>query len=358
MHPKDCTRGLSLSIWEKVTYQEDVLDVLKEHDKKYVFSTGGDFNREDKTLYPGVAIYHQGMDLVAVVATDVDVWQLRVRGQLVNETWSNIGIRWASFDSSASSRGGLELYVNAEKVGHSMKPELRPEPSGNATVGEWEPRPQLEPVYTDRTWRYIAMTPPIAMIGCHRTSDDPTFRDFSRANTAFDELAVWTRKLEVNRTHNEILYFTAGYDPQFQDLTLEKWTEMLDRVELNDPGQLQIAGLISSQFADQQKQLAAKILGGDDSVVVDFDDDSLNSGKIFPRTVEEQKDYDRIELDYTSAKKLLSLAGMRELEKPRYLVKRWTVLTTAAMPLEDTTDNIEGLFLAILRRRSGVLIRG
>ena len=48
-------------------YQEDVLNVMKDHDKKYVFSTGGDF--DDKNLYPGIAIYHQGMDLVAVVST-------------------------------------------------------------------------------------------------------------------------------------------------------------------------------------------------------------------------------------------------------------------------------------------------
>ena len=49
------------------------------------------------------------------------------------------------------------------------------------------------------------------MIGCHRNSDDSTFRHFSRSGTAFDELSIWTRKLAVNRTHNEILYFTAGY---------------------------------------------------------------------------------------------------------------------------------------------------
>ena len=41
--------------------------MMKDHDKKYVFSTGGDF--DDKNLYPGIAIYHQGMDLVAVVST-------------------------------------------------------------------------------------------------------------------------------------------------------------------------------------------------------------------------------------------------------------------------------------------------
>ena len=91
LHPKDCHRGISFSIWEKVSYKEDVLNVDKDHDKRYVFSTGGDFDEEKGLLYPGMAIYHQGMDLIAVVATDNDVWQLSVRGQLVNETWSNIG---------------------------------------------------------------------------------------------------------------------------------------------------------------------------------------------------------------------------------------------------------------------------
>ena len=71
---------------------------MKDHDKKYVFSTGGDF--DEKNLYPGIAIYHQGMDLVAVVSTDTDVWQLKVRGQLMNESWSNIGIRWEPYDEN------------------------------------------------------------------------------------------------------------------------------------------------------------------------------------------------------------------------------------------------------------------
>ena len=69
---------------------------MKDHDKKYVFSTGGDYD-ENGVLYPGIGIYHQGMDLIAVVSTDEDVWELKVRGQLMNETWSNIGIIWAPY---------------------------------------------------------------------------------------------------------------------------------------------------------------------------------------------------------------------------------------------------------------------
>ena len=52
------------------------------------------------------------MDLIAVVSTDEDVWELRVRGQLVNETWSNIGIRWAPYveDSGMYVKLLLELF--------------------------------------------------------------------------------------------------------------------------------------------------------------------------------------------------------------------------------------------------------
>ena len=42
LHPKNCDTGISFSIWERVLYPEDVLNVHKSHDKQYVFSTGDD----------------------------------------------------------------------------------------------------------------------------------------------------------------------------------------------------------------------------------------------------------------------------------------------------------------------------
>ena len=42
-------------------------------------------------------------------------------------------------------------------------------------------------------------------------------------------------------------------DPQFEGLTMEQWSEMLDRVELHDPGQMEIAGIVSGQFVTQNK---------------------------------------------------------------------------------------------------------
>jgi hypothetical protein len=45
---------------EKVHYKTDVFNVYKEHDKQYIFSTGGDYDYSKSKAYPGMAIYHQG----------------------------------------------------------------------------------------------------------------------------------------------------------------------------------------------------------------------------------------------------------------------------------------------------------
>ncbi len=41
------------------------------------FVPGGDYDYTTERAYPGLAIYHQGMDLIAVVSTGDDVWRLR-----------------------------------------------------------------------------------------------------------------------------------------------------------------------------------------------------------------------------------------------------------------------------------------
>ena len=58
-------------------------------------------------ISPGVAIYHHGMDLVAVLCTSTKAYNLRVRGQLKNNTWVNMGIIY----SPTGSRGQGEIRV-------------------------------------------------------------------------------------------------------------------------------------------------------------------------------------------------------------------------------------------------------
>ena len=113
MTPKNCHDGVSFSIWEKVHYKTDVFNVYKEHDRQYIFSTGGDYDYDQKKAYPGMALYHQGMNLVAVVSTGDDVWSLSVTGQLLNETWANIGVTWEPHKLQPglawAERGGLTV---------------------------------------------------------------------------------------------------------------------------------------------------------------------------------------------------------------------------------------------------------
>ena len=59
------------------------------------------------------------MDLIAVVSTDEDVWELKVRGQLMNETWSNIGIIWAPYTENPGKKNfTFQTHFGFRKKGH------------------------------------------------------------------------------------------------------------------------------------------------------------------------------------------------------------------------------------------------
>ena len=59
--------------------------------RKPEFQTGGGY--EGDVAYPGLSLYHEGMDIVALVSTGEDVWRLQVRGPTDNETWVNYGTK-------------------------------------------------------------------------------------------------------------------------------------------------------------------------------------------------------------------------------------------------------------------------
>ena len=48
---------------------------------------------------------------------------------------------------------------------------------------------------------------------------------------SFDELALWTRKLGVNRTHDETEYFMAGYSELKNCSIFDTW-KMLHIVQI------------------------------------------------------------------------------------------------------------------------------
>ena len=205
LHPNNCDEGVAFSIFEKFTVSFDVLNIFKSHSKRYIFSTGGDFDTKLGTTHPGLALYHQGMDVIAVVSTGEDVWRLQVRGPIENQTWVNYGVNFidpAKINVTVKDPGGLELYLNALKIGHALVPMMRP---GSG----WK---EMKPLRADSKWQLTKPSPPIILVGCQRTAVDKNgFRDFGLPGAQYDELAVWIRRLIVNITHNEMLYYTGGY---------------------------------------------------------------------------------------------------------------------------------------------------
>jgi hypothetical protein len=170
------------------------------HNKKYVVSTGADYNRATGRAYPGFSIYHEGPDLVAVVSTGEEVWELKVTGQLYNDSWTNIGIRWSKPDLSDKTTpvlqlGGLELYINQERVGQVLLPEYTE--AGLAT---------FEPVLD---YKINGQDPPVIMMGCHFDHESQAFSGHSGGE--YDEAALWNKELVVNDTIDETVFFLGAY---------------------------------------------------------------------------------------------------------------------------------------------------
>jgi len=252
MNPLNCTNGLSWSVWEQMQYGSDLLDTKGGNPKKYIMSTGGDYNGRSGKAWPGFALYHQGLDIVAVVSTGEKVWELRVSGQLYNNTWTEVGIRWkipdiskpknAETEKGRERMGGLEMYINLEKVGHSILPESTDR--GSTT---WKPQPVLTHDGSEDGL-------PVMMVGCHQNSalkekgnQFTGYAGTAEAPALFDEIAIWRRRLEAH----ELSYFLGGYSADFEELNADQFSAMLGNVDLAD----------AEQAAAAQAVLQAMLMG-------------------------------------------------------------------------------------------------
>ena len=102
----------------------------------------------------------------------------------------------------------------------------RPDYNPPNEQGSWTEKLPLTADDSDKeSWKTLEdKTPPIIMIGCHRNSEDTKFRDFSLPGAQFDELAIWTRKLQENRSVNELLYLTGGYSKS------KRWSDYTSKI--------------------------------------------------------------------------------------------------------------------------------
>ena len=124
-----------------------------------------------------------------------------------------------------------------------------------------------------------------------------------------------------------IICFT---DAGFEGVTPTDWSGMLDKVELSDPSQLEVAALISAKMAVNKD--GGKAVNVVDDLVDEVNmetnktaenDTELTLNEKFPRTPLEQADYDRSILAMQTGLKLLTFSGMKEIERAKSLSKRY-----------------------------------
>ena len=330
-----------------------------------MFSTGGDYDKDLGKSVPGFALYHQGLDVIAVVSTGEDVWELRVRGQLINETWTSYGIIWKkpNLDEtkalSHTARGGLQMFVNKEKVGHSVMPVERP------ASGTWIELPAVAVPAKDPAGNPIGggvEGPPVMMFGCHYEQMEdgadvtPGFDHFHEA--IYDEMAIWNRELKINKTHDESLYFLGGYEKDLEEMTAERFAEMLLSVDMSDPDQAAAAGSMTGKLLSNQKEEEApSASGSNNNAPTQATPTGTGSGSgsssgsgglsaaisvvgVQQLPWKEQKKVQQIKLSETY-EKLLSIDGVSDGALPKHLDKRFANVVTAAKMLSCAPENVE-----------------
>ena len=117
-----------------------------------------------------MAIFREGPVIGAVASTGGETWVLRVLGRIPkNNTWTNYALRWSPVvtqdnreakklvrkaGGDVSVLGGLQLFMNREMIGMVVVPD--------DTSNKYQ--------------EYWPLDPPILMLGCHKTTDNPNFR--------------------------------------------------------------------------------------------------------------------------------------------------------------------------------------
>ena len=132
------------------------------------------------------------------------VWEIKVAGQLYDNSWTSIGLRFKKPNledelTPVKNLGGLEMYINGEMIGQTLIAVT--ENKGGST--------QFKPLY----FKIDGKDPPVVTLGCAWNFDDNDFGYFSGGE--YDELAIWNRQLVSNATMDELDFMMGGYCKHF-----------------------------------------------------------------------------------------------------------------------------------------------
>ena len=98
---------------------------------------------------------------------------------------------------------------------------------------------------------------------------------------------------------------------------------MLDKVELSDPSQLEVAAVVSGKMAMQESPEPVIDLEVAQNTTGDENDTLLNDPEKFPRTPYEQQVYDETNTVTATSFKLLTYGGIKYIERAKTLSKRF-----------------------------------
>jgi hypothetical protein len=135
-----------------------------------------------------------------VVSTGTMVWELVVTGQVFDQKWSSIGLRWKKPNlldeiTPISKLGGLEMYVNSNNVGRTLLPAIE--------------NIEGKTVFKPLSAKIDGKNPPVITLGCAWNYEEGKLDYHSGGE--YDELAMWTRQLVKNNTLNELPFMNGGY---------------------------------------------------------------------------------------------------------------------------------------------------
>ena len=111
-------------------------------------------------------------------------------------------------------------------------------------------------------------------------------------------------------------------DDGFEGITPEEWSKMLDKVELSDPSQLEVAAVVSGKMASKDTSSDDESHMENNSTMKE-NNDTLLELEHFTRTPQEQKSYDDTILAMETSLKLLTFDGMKYIERAKSLSKRY-----------------------------------
>ena len=98
---------------------------------------------------------------------------------------------------------------------------------------------------------------------------------------------------------------------------------MLDKVELSDPSQLEVAAVVSGKMAMQDNPSSESDVDISRNVTNDGNDTFSNDPEKFPRNNHEQQVYDETNVVTATSFKLLTFGGIKYIERAKSLSKRF-----------------------------------